>query len=126
MKMYYRYQEDWPTEEGTMPIRCERWVVYKETPKGVWLVPYHSMGLLPPVETRMSVWKFISGARWVGTDPGKVHWCYPTVTQAWESYLHRKEWHVRYAKRMLHRAELALRAAQKMQAPTKEVTYFRG
>lgn len=130
LPILYRYVDGGMySDEGRdqVAIRCERWVAYRQTRAGYWVIPWHMQcyWLRSHAKVHSPEWRKAVGARWVGSHKADRHWCYLTQSQAWESYRKRKEWHIRHLTQALERTKLLLQACNTLHpAPQQETTYF--
>lgn len=93
--VYYRYEDECMWEGGEMIIRTKRFRVDKKTPKGAWIIP---MG-------------HVYGKRRFVLDGEGKRYAYPTVVQARQSFIRRKEVQVSRLKNQMIFAKAALKGA---------------
>lgn len=102
---HFRYV-DQLDEDGRVYIACKRYIVFKETPKGYWVVSsdFHMWTdrAIPKREKHFVL------------KDSRVRFCYPDKRQAFGSYRVRKEWQIAHLKRQLRRAAIALKGTQRI------------
>jgi len=91
----YRY--DSTLTDGGQYVYCNEYRIDRETPKGYWIE---------------------NETKWVSSN-GKRRWAYPTIEEAWESFVARKTRQVMILQRQLSYAEDLLSMTKREQATTR-------
>ena len=128
LPVFYRYADGGWMENDTVAIQCQRYLAYRKTEKGYWVIPMDLASYYVTDQGRVHTpeWRRQVGARWVGIEKHARHWCYQTQSAAWESYKARKVWHLRHLLTKLDEVRLLIEATEQIHpAPQREFVTYR-
>jgi hypothetical protein len=128
LPVFYRYVDGGRMEEGGVAIHCQRFLAYRKTECGYWVIPmdFASYYVTDQGRVHTKEWRRSVGARWVGTHKNDHHWCHQTQSAAWESYKARKVWHLKHLLHKLAEVRLLVEATEQIHpAPQREFITYR-